>query len=261
MENALLATLSNWKGRPSFQADLEARGFFLARRWQEQMIDFCGSIGSSDLNRYWDETAKETLSSAGKGNPDKRKFMVQPGYHSIYLDELAAKMDFAETPFRNPPLHRCMYEYVKKSYYDQDFAINETTFFESLKEPEIKAHAISSAGWQGRKKDVIPFARQFGAMRHFTGKGTTFVKNAPGGLRFQFKVDLGGVPDCTATVPLLFDIYHESDPVFRYGPISFDRIIPGFAKYAYCGSPDSYILGILAHIEFFDLLSNSFRVA
>ena len=75
-------------------------------------------------------------------------------------------------------------------------------------------------------------------MRHFTGKGTTFAKKAPDGLRCQFKVDLGGVPDCTATVPLVFEIYHESNTAFRYGPISFDRIMPGFSKYAYCGSPD-----------------------
>jgi hypothetical protein len=261
MEDALLMVLSTWKGRPAMQADLEARGFFLPRVWQERLIDFCGPNGSTGLSHYWDESAMETVCSAGKGSPDKRKFMVRPHYHSAYLDELAARMDFAEAPFRNPPIHRCLYQHMKKSYYDRSFALNETALFESLKETEIKSHSISSAGWQGRKKDVIPFARQFGATRHFTGKGTTFVKKAPGGLRFRCRVDLGGVPDCTATVPLLFDIYHESDPNFRYGPISFDRIIPGFSKYAYCGSPNSYVLGILAHIELFDLLSKSFQGA
>ena len=259
MEDALLAILATWKGRPAFQTELEARGFSLHRLWQEKRLDVCGPNGSSGLSRYRDETAMETVCSAGKGNPDKRKFMVQPRYHSTYLDELAAGMDFAEPPFRNPPIHRCMFEYIKRSYYDRDFAINETALFESLKEPEIKGHSISSAGWQGKKKDLIPFARQFSAKRHFGIRGTRFVKGSPVGLRFEFKVDLGGIPYCAATLPLNFDIYHESDPTFRYDSVSFDRIIPGFSRYAYCASPDSYVLGTLAHIEFFDLLSSSFK--
>jgi hypothetical protein len=259
MEAVLLAVLSTWTGRQRLQVDLEARGFFLPTRWQESMINFCAPNWSGDLNRYWDETAMETVCSAGKGSPDKRKFMVQPGYHSAYLDELAAKIDFAEAPFRNPPLHRCMYEYMKRAYYDRGFALNETALFESLKESEMKSHSISSAGWQGRKKDVIPFAYKFARMRQFTASRGRFVKRSATGMCFEFRPDLAGIPYCAAKIPLRFDIYHKSDPTFRYEWISFDRIIPGFSKYGYCASADSYVLGILAHIEFFDLLSSSFQ--
>jgi hypothetical protein len=258
MEDPLLSILSTWKGRPAMQANLEARGFFVPRRWQDRMIQFCGPNVSTDLTRYWDESAMETVCSAGKGSPDKRKFMVEPRYHSVYLDELAARMDFADPYFRNAPIHRCAFEYMKKNH-DRDFAVNETAMFESMKEAEIQSHAISSAGWGGKKKDLIPFAWQFATEMNFVSKNRHFVKKSAAGLVFEFKVDVGGIPDCTRYLPLLFDIYHESEPDFRYSPVSFDRMIPGFSRYAYCASPKSFVLGLLAHVEFFDLFYNSFQ--
>jgi hypothetical protein len=258
MEDALLRLLSTWKGRQAMQADFEARGFFLPRHYQDRMIDFCGPNVSTDLTHYWDESAMEAVCSAGKGSPDKRKFMVRPCYHSTYLDELAARMDFADPYFRNAPIHRCAFEYMKKNH-DRDFAVKETAMFESMKEPEIQGHAISSAGWGGKKKDLIPFAWQFATKRNFVSKNRRFVKKSTAGLAFEFRVDVGGIPDCTRSLPLLFDVYHENDPDFRYSPVSFDRIVPGFSRYAYCASPKSFVLGILAHVEFFDLLYNSFQ--
>jgi hypothetical protein len=258
MEDALLTILSTWKGRQAIQAEFEAGGFFLPRRYQERIIEFCGPNVSNDLARYWDEVAMEWVCSAGKGSPDKRRFMVQPRYRSPYLDELAEKMDFADPHYRNAPIHRCAFEYMKKNH-DRDFAFPETAMFESMKEAEIESHRISSAGWGGKKKDIIPFAWQFATKMNFVSKNRRFVKKSAAGLVFEFRVDVGGIPDCTRSLPLLFDVYHESDPDFRYSPVSFDMIIPGFSRYAYCVSPKSYVLGILAHVEFFDLLYNSFQ--
>jgi hypothetical protein len=200
----------------------------------------------------------EIVCSAGKVSPDKRRFMVQPRYRSAYLDELAARMDFADPRYRNAPIHKCAFEYMKKNN-DRDFAFPETVMFESMKEAEIQRHGISSAGWGGKKTDLIPFAWQFATNKNFARKNRRFAKKSAAGLVFAFGVDVGGVPECTRSLPLLFDIYHESDPDFRYSPVSFDRIIPGFSRYAYCVSPKSFVLGILAHVEFFELLYNSFQ--
>jgi hypothetical protein len=257
MQVALLQKLSRWQGRGAVQSAFELRGFSLPRIWQERMIQFCGLENAVELNRYWDEVAAETISSAGKGDPKQRKFLVEPGYRSSYLDELAAKMNFAEPPFRYPPLLKGLHEYLKK-YSDRTFAPKESAFFESIKEPEIAKFSISSSGWTGRKRGLVPYAKQLGELRGYVRKRGRFVKKSPAGLTFEFKVDAGGNPDCTASLPLQFYIYHSDEPDFVYEATLFDRIVPGFDRYAYCGSPNSFVLGVLAHIEFFDVLYHSF---
>jgi hypothetical protein len=258
MQHALLGVVSTWRGRQVTQSALEERGFSLPRKWQETMIDFCGPECAVALNRYWDEVAAEVVCSAGKVNPDARKFLIEPGYRSSYLDELATKRDFGEPPYRFPPLLKCLYEYVRKSHRDRAFLDRQTSYFESLKDGEIAKFSISSVGLTGRKTDIIPFVEKFSSARGFNAQGLRFVRKAPAGLVFEIKVDIGGIPEMGAGLPIQFYIYHESDPDFAYESTLFDMIVPGFSKYEYCPSPDSCVLGILAHVEMFDVLSHSF---
>jgi hypothetical protein len=143
MHRPLLQMLSAWCGRQTAQAAFEQHGFCVHRLWQERMIAFCGEGSAVDLNRYWDEYAVEVICSAGNADPDGRRFMVEPVYRSSYLDELAAKMDFAEPPDRSPPLIKCLYEHYKKSHRDRAFVDSETIFFESAKQEEIRSCAPS----------------------------------------------------------------------------------------------------------------------
>jgi len=80
------------------------------------------------LNRYWDEVAMETIGSVGQGDPNVRRFNIQPKYHSEFLDELVEKIDFAKPPFRYPPPIRCLFEFTKRLYNDREFSFDEALF-------------------------------------------------------------------------------------------------------------------------------------
>jgi hypothetical protein len=55
------------------------------RIWQRRMVEFCGTGSDVELDRYWNDVAMETMCSAGKGDPNTRKFMVNPSYRSLFV--------------------------------------------------------------------------------------------------------------------------------------------------------------------------------
>jgi hypothetical protein len=224
------------------------------------MVEFCGAECESRLNRYWDEVASEVICSAAKCTPDLRKFgaLEKAGalapYRSPFLDQLAAERDFGEEPMRNPPLLRCLYEYTRKTMFNENFAIEEFLLFERLKDLEIKHFCISSDEWTGVKSALRPFAEQYSKPLGFNSRGGRFRKEASTGLMFEFRIDTGGVRQVGTRIPMEFYIYHVSEPRFFYVSTSFESIIPGIINYARSQSKRGILLGLLSHIEIFDLL-------
>jgi len=251
MQEALLQSLGRWPGRPVIQATLERRGFLLHRKWQERIIQFCGN-GTTELDRYWDECASEWICCAGRANPNARTFSVGPSYRSAYLDGLAAKVDFAEPPYRFPALLKDLYEY-KKAFKDRSFVENERKHFETLKQQEFEKFSISSEGMTDQKRSILPFVEKFSVARGFAARKRQFVKKSLD-LIFEIKSDFGWNPLLGAGLPLNFRIFHKTAPDFALVTASFDPIVPGFCRYEYCPSPDGCVLAIFASVELFDVL-------
>jgi hypothetical protein len=256
-ERVLLDVLSRWAGRRVAQTAFEARGFLVHRSWQARAIQFCGEEKLNLINRYWDEVAMETISCVGQGDPNARIFVIQPKYRSPFLDELFARADFAELPFRSFPLIKCLFEYRKKLTYDREFLFDEIAFFENLKNLESDRLSIQTAGWSGKKRDAIPFVEIFSSALGFERHRNRYRKQVENGLVFDIGVDVGGRPD-SVNLPLVFSIFHNSDPKFFFNIGVFERIIPGFDRYTHCASPSDYVLGMRAHIELFNVLADSF---
>jgi len=82
-------------------------------------------------------------------------------------------------------------------------------------------------------------------------------KQTKSGLVFHVRVDVGGRPDCLS-LPLIFSIFHVEEPSYAFDIGVFDRIIPGVYRYEYGESPISWVLGVRAHIELFDIVASSF---
>jgi len=225
MEHLLLDLLSKWPGRRATEALLEAKGFSLHRSWQQYMVDLCGPENEAVLHRYWDEYAAEYVGAAGRISPHHRTYPPQPTYRSAYLDELAAAATFAEGRYRNLAFPRCVYEYIRRMFTDRAFVDAERNKFESLKEPEIERFSISAEKITGKKRDIVPYVKEFSAARGFSQRGRTrFVKRIDPLLELEISVDTGGFPDLRAGLPLHFIIACTQDQPFIFRLSTFDLI-------------------------------------
>ena len=259
-DHPLLNLVANWPGRVSTQLAFEARGFLAHRAWQNRMIEFCGEHQADLLNRYWDEVALETMRCAGKVRSEIRYFGIEPKYRSAFLDELFAARDFVEPPFQAPPLIRCLYEHMKKTWFDVEFRNIESTFIKMQQKQESERLGIQTTGWTGKKRGVIPFVDHFCTVLGFKKRRNSWQKKLDSGLVFEVSLDLGGNPDRIGA-PLVFRIFHTDDPKFAFemeGNEPFDELVYGSRLYGGAGDASDYVLGIRAYVELFDVIATSF---
>jgi len=258
-DHPLLTALANWPGRVATQLAFEARGFAVHRAWQKRMIEFCGENQADLLNRYWDEVALETMRCAGKVLSEIRYFGIEQGYRSAFLDELFAAMDFKEPPFKAAPLIKCLYEHMKKTWFDREFANGEAAFIRTQKRQEGERLGIRTEGWTGKKRDVLSFIEAFSPAHGFKRRRNRWYKNLDCGLVFEIGTDLGGSAYCTQ-MPLMFRIFHADDPTFAFelgGNEPFDQLVYGSRLYGGGGEAIAFVLGIRANIELFDVIAES----
>lgn len=112
---------------------------------------------------------------------------------------------------------------------------------------------------RGKKRDVVPFVKLFADSKGFVTRRNRFRKKTSNELIFEFYVDAGGTPRLTSKLPLNCIIYHVSDPDFIFEISWFNNIIPGFKWYTVFSTPLSGVLGVLAHVEMFDIIYHSFQ--
>lgn len=263
-DHPLLDIVTKWPGRGPTQRAFEALGFSLHRAGQDELIQFCGGECSDLLNRYWDDVAIETMQSLGQGDSDQRIFVIVPRDRSVFLDELFAARDFAEPPFRYPPLIRCVLEHHRKVWEDRAFRENRMVYLSGLQRAEAERLRIDPGSGLRAKKDVIPFLDQFCSGLGFEGRSRNrWRKKVGGGLVFEVGVWLGGNP-FRMWSPLKFRIFHVREPKYAFeteGAAVLDRLVPGAYLYERWGSDLEYVLGIRALIELFNVVAGTFEAA
>lgn len=262
-DHPLLRSLANWPGRGPTQRAFEAHRFGVHKAWQDRVIKFCGQEQSSLITRYWDEVASETIQCLGKGVPDQRKFVIPPNDRSAFLDELFAARDFLEPKYPSPSLIKCLFEYEKSILLDRQFAEAEIELFNSRNTEESARLGIETAGWSGKKRDVIPFVDRFCGPMSYERRRNRWRKKIDCGLVFEVGLDLGGNPYCIA-VPLMFRIHHSDDTKLAFeinGDVVFQHLIPGSFLYRHGRAASDWVLGIKAYLELFDVIAGSFAQA
>jgi hypothetical protein len=129
-----------------------------------------------------------------------------------------------------------------------------------LKEPEALRHAITTEGWTGLKRDIVPIMRDFAVPKGFVVRRNRFRKKLSQTIVLEIKVDQGWIRECGNGLPLQLFIYDTGNPDFIFNA-SLDMIVPGFSKYQYCLSPGSHVLGVLAFVELADILTGTFSTS
>jgi hypothetical protein len=140
---------------------------------------------------------------------------------------------------------------------DRRFAEAENEIFDSLKTEESVRLSIETAGWSGKKRDVIPFVDRVCRAMSFERRRNRWRKKAGSGLVFEVGVDLGGNPHCI-TVPLIFRIHHPDDMklVFEIkGSGVFQNLVPGSFLYRHGRVASEWVLGIKAYLELFSIIA------
>jgi hypothetical protein len=247
--------LSRWRGRAHVQRALEARGYMLPRHFQESIAASCSSEARLDLDRYWDEEAREYICSAGQANTATRTFPDFPSYRSQYLDHLAS-IRKPSPLFPVSPLHPCLNEFKTRERMDPAFGESFVEALQSEKRAEIDRLGMRTDLWGGEKEDVGRVFESLMSAKGFSRWKRFFRKQSNSGLVFSGFADLGGRPFCIS-VPFHFFIANGSDllEIFEFSPMS---VIPGFWFYHGFNSVDGGVLGFQAYIEMIDIMSESF---
>jgi len=89
-------------------------------------------LNSVEMDFYWDELAREWVSSAGRVNIEAREFSGDDGYRSAYLDELASLRE-QEGGRRTWPLHPCEIAFGQRANADADYGQGLTAAAEEIK--------------------------------------------------------------------------------------------------------------------------------
>src|SRR5262249_45967123 len=129
MRSEFVELLSRWRGRSHVQLAFEARGYMLPRRYQDSIAASSSSKALLDLDRYWDEAAREYVCSAGQANSATRTFPDFLSYRSPYLDQLAS-IRKPSSLFPVSPLHPCLNEFKTRERMDPGFG---ESFVEALR--------------------------------------------------------------------------------------------------------------------------------
>jgi hypothetical protein len=247
--------LSPWRGRSHVQRELEARGYLLPRRYQESVAASCSSEARLDLDKYWDEDAREYICAAGQVDTATRTFPDFPSYRSQYLDQLAS-IRKPSLLFPVNPLHPCLREFKVRERTEPGFAASCIEALQAEKRAEIRRLGIKADLWSGEKGDVGRVFESLMSAKGFSKWKRFFRKQSNSGLVFSGFADLRGRPFCIA-VPFHFFVgYSSEEPeTFEFSPV---RAIPGFWFYYGFNTVDAGVLGFQAYTEIIDVMSESF---
>ena len=230
--------------------------------YQKAVNEQCGLNEEQYLKQYWDEWTKEYVCSGGRCNSGLREFPTDYSYRSHYLDELANKFNYAESPFRgSPPIYPCLHEFEIKFRKSTDFRESINALVNTEKVIEFATLNLTTDGWTGQKQAVVKLFESSLSNKGFTKKKKSDLvhfKQSSSGLIFKCFVDIGGRPNVVDT-PLEFFISTKENEDVAFHVSRFENIAPGFRWYTSFTTAEFGALGIYAHIEMFDVLYHSFE--
>jgi len=219
---------------------------------------------------YWEETAKEYISSAGAVFDLGKCRSFKGYYRSPYLDRLRVEAQKFTSKFEAlPSIHPCIHGYMSEMEFgDRSLYPKIRERIEEKKSAECIEQDISAALWTGLKRELNLILDEFALLGRFdiikTLKNRSefptiiYGLTTSNGLLFYFHVDNGVRERLLGLLPIQFWIGHNKITEDDFFVADFRYIIPGFEQYAYYSTPENAILGVRALVCAFDALMQSF---
>lgn len=250
-----METLFHWNARAEMESRLLERGLGVPSVYQKIVQDFCGDTGT-DLQEYWNEIAREHVSSGGQCDSWARRLPPPPAYRSTLLDELAARYLAIPNPLNVKLLHPCLIEFATKRLSDRAFGVWLQGAIREQKRREISALSLHVHKWSGSKRDLDLLLKDYAEALGFTRGKAQWHFRKVGRFKYGIRVDFGGGPSLLPSLPLEMVVADDSN-VDLFFPISLDHIVPGFAHYGLFSSPEEAALGLFAHAVAMDLFAST----
>ncbi|MEI9985763.1 MAG: hypothetical protein WDN69_22830 [Aliidongia sp.] len=147
----LLEILSRWRGRRYVSDALRCRGFLIPQSYEAVIKEQCATDDRASVDIYWEEIAREFVTSAGVTNSVSRYISERGGYKSGYLDDLYVLEASRGSKNLTNSLHPCDRKFLQRKYEDRLFSLEIADQMEALKMAEIECHNIDASMWNGTK--------------------------------------------------------------------------------------------------------------
>lgn len=270
----LYKALQSWKGPQSILTTLREAGYQAHTVYRDCMREFCESrCLPADLETYWEETAREYVSSGGGSGFDLGKRRKVRGYYrSPYLDRLSSESKNFVTQFRVlPSVHPCIHAYWSVTTFGGEKSLYPRirARVEDRKYDEWTERNITGYGWNGYLKEFLLILDESAQAQGFEvivgaprirsrAVALTYGVRAPNGLLFYLRADTGVYNPLGNQLPIEFWIGYEKvkDDDFYVADLRY--ILPGIEQYGYYAGSESAILGIKALLCAFAALARSF---
>lgn len=222
----------------------------------------------SDVRTYWDEIAREFVSSAGLVNGRGARNGAPGCYRSAFLDEL----EDGRRPVGDPsyalsshPGMRAFFASSKQTGGELYRAARAAA--EAQKASEAKAMGVDERLWTGMRKDVpallaevmerYPFEIARAPFGSPIAQQTVYLR-ASCGLNFYCGCDLGGLARLAGQLPLVFWI-GRADAAEPFALGDLHLISMGMEQYFSFGSALTAVVGLHALVAAFDAMAGSFE--
>lgn len=259
--------LASWKGRRYLEAGFESQGFTAHKVYQALVTSECNRLGVQadiSIEEYWDESARESVCSAGIIMQNQRSFDVPHAYRSALLDKLAkcpaspVSAQF-KVPSQIKSIHPCLDVFEKRRFADKQFALGLSATVKRAIDVEVKRWPIAGLDRDVSDISVSDVRRHFQqAMLEagFEQWQKRFIKCITDGILLRAELDISA-KSTLASVPVHTVYVDETDHGREY-PFLIGSIIPGVAYYGLGGSLAHIRYGLRARAHLLNEFVNSF---
>ena len=263
--------LQSWTGPGGILTTLQENGYNIHSVYRNCVVQFCKSrCFPTDIEIYWEESAREYISSAGADFDLGKKRRMKGYYRSAYLEQLVSRSNNISSKFDNlPSVHPCIHGYKSEiEFADPSVYSRIRSIISAEKALECVRHSIDSYGWTGYKRELNLLIDDVSNIKGFDIldvkknrmelQTIIYGLKCSNGLIFYFHADNGVYEPLVPRLPIEFRIGYKKIRKDDFFISDFRYIIPGFEQYAYYDTSESAVLGVYALIHAFRALAQSF---